>query len=102
MAQKIMVYDTTLGTEAISATDLSSIGGGGSSYLETSISASDGQTVFTSSHDITADNKVQVLIGGLDLEEGSSSDWTRNATNNTITTNYSIPLGTKVRIRVYT
>lgn len=101
MAQKIVVYDTSTREMVATTTTIDAIGGGFTD-VDFDVSAG-GQTVFSvaGTADITASNKVDVFVNGRLSREGASYDFTRNASNDTITTSYTVPQDTWVRVRVY-
>ena len=59
------------------------------------------QTVFTTTGDITASNKVDVFHNGILMREGGSNDYSRNAGSDQITFTFTVKAGAWVRIRIY-
>lgn len=58
-------------------------------------------TVFTTTGDITASNKVDVFHNGIMMREGGGHDYTRDAGTDQITFNFTVKNGAWVRIRIY-
>ena len=79
-------------------------GGGGSStsaLTETTFAASANQTAFVVSGGITNAANVSVFQNGVKLEEGSSKDYTVNASTNTVTLNSGATAGDVVEVLEY-
>lgn len=79
-------------------------GGGGSStsaLTETTFSATANQTAFVVSGGITNASNVSVFQNGVKLEEGSSKDYTVNASTNTVTLNSGAAASDVVEVLEY-
>jgi len=73
----------------------------GALFTDVDFDVASDTTVFTSTTDITTTNKVDVFHSGVMMREGASNDYTRNATTDQITFNFTVKSGAWVRIRIY-
>jgi hypothetical protein len=60
-----------------------------------------GQTVFTLSNTINVTTTIEVLLNGVELDEGAGNDFTRDTNANTVEFNYTIPKNAKVKVKIY-
>jgi hypothetical protein len=72
-----------------------------SALTETTFAASANQTAFAVSGGITNAANVSVFQNGVKLEEGSSKDYTVNASTNTVTLNSGATAGDVVEVLEY-
>lgn len=99
MARNLVVFDDSTGRYVRSSLLEGDVGG----FIEAVYAVASPTTDFPapSGSTITADNMVEFDRNGQGLFEGASDDFTRDVGNNKVVSNYSIPAGAKVRVRVY-
>lgn len=98
MAQKLAIWDDSLGRIRISQTILSQV----LSFTDYDFDVgSGGATVFNLGVTFST-QKLDVYINGRLAREGSGNDFTRNGAGQTITTTFTVPQNGWVRVRLYT
>jgi len=101
MAENIVVYDDTTGTKKNSGVTIASLGGSSAPSLEFFTVGGGGQSVFSLAADISADQRIDTTIDGIEKWEGASRDWERDAGADQITFTYTVPEGTLVVFKIF-
>lgn len=97
MVQKYLIIDVATGKKSLG----SQVSAGGAPVIDQYFTATSGQTVFTPSQVFTALSQIDVLVNGVEVREGASYLYQRNAIANTITFNSGVLLSAEVKIRIW-
>lgn len=100
MAQNYAATEVVAGKVRRTRTGLV-VGSGGFTDQEYDVGEG-GQTAFVVSAGFESGTKMDVWVNGIMMREGVGHDYTRNAATDTVTTTFTVPKDSYVRVRVYT
>jgi len=100
MARYLMAYDSLTGRLKRTTLEDTDVGGFIEAVYEVS-GPSATEFPAPSGATIEEGNLVEFARNGQDLFEGATNDFQRDVGNNKVITNYAIPQGSRVKLRVY-